>query len=360
MLRIIQVGLGYWGLNWARTVLPSVKTVETVAWVDADPQRGATHAEVLCAARDQLFSSLGDALSAVNADAVIVLTNLESHAPLVETALRAGKHVLVEKPFVPTVEAGLRLVELAEASGLVLMVSQNFRFFPAALAAAQLVRDGRFGPIGSAHIDFRKHFVFADERLAQQEHRLSQPLLMDLGIHLFDLMRMVLNREPIEVSCRSWNPVGSPYIDPPAATATITFGDGIVVDFRGSMISRGPETTFSGDWFIEFAEGGLSWASRGDRDVSLDGERLTFLPLAQSNHVLELPAMDHFGRAGALVAFADAIASGRYPAYFPSGRDNLGSLALMAATLGAAKTGQAVQVADFRSGHRAVAQRLQP
>src|SRR5689334_2372414 len=96
-LRLIHVGLGGWGRNWAQWVVAQNKDVETVAWVEVVE-------EVMNLAKDQLnlpsercFSTLEEALAKVESDAVLITANLPGHVPCALTALRAGKHVLLEK-----------------------------------------------------------------------------------------------------------------------------------------------------------------------------------------------------------------------------------------------------------------------
>lgn len=84
-LRLIHVGFGGWGLDWTKVVLDTPE-VETVGVADPNPA---------------------------------------VHAPLALSALAAGKHVLVEKPFAPTLAEAQAVVAAAAAQGRVLMVSQN-------------------------------------------------------------------------------------------------------------------------------------------------------------------------------------------------------------------------------------------
>src|SRR5687767_5542359 len=156
-LRIVQVGMGGWGQNWAEIAIPRAgKVVEPVAWVDADPASLAAAGKALTLPADRLFSSLTAALEAVEAEAVLVTTTIAGHVPVALEALAAGKHVLVEKPFAPSVAEAERAVAAAAEAGLLMMVSQNYRFFPAARAAAALIASGELGAVGSIAIDFRR------------------------------------------------------------------------------------------------------------------------------------------------------------------------------------------------------------
>ena len=68
-----------------------------------------------------------------------------------------GIDVLVEKPFVETLDVARELVALAATQRKVLMVSQNYRFFPAARKVAQLVSESKLGKLHEVSIDFRRY-----------------------------------------------------------------------------------------------------------------------------------------------------------------------------------------------------------
>lgn len=339
MLRIIQAGMGGWGRDWIKAVLQPDDSVELVACVDA-------HAPTLDMARNQFsipgrsyFESLSEALDKVDADAVLITANLPGHVPLALEALSAGKHVLLEKPFAPSVAEARQVVELAEARNLILMVSQNYRFFPAVRAVRDLVRSGTLGEVGAVSVDFRRYANTA-AREGHKHYALVQPLLADMSIHHFDLMRAILQQEPIEIDCHAWNPSWSNFIEPAAAFATIKFEGGAVVSYRGSWVSPGPPTPWAGEWRMECAGGEIAWTSRDDRSGPTV-DRVTVKPLGKRARRLELPMNMAVDRSGSLRAFANAIATGEQPE--SSGRDNLGSIALTYAAIESATTGSPVR-----------------
>src|SRR5829696_2456746 len=131
MLRIIQAGMGGWGRDWARNVLARDDMVALVACVDADPAVLALARQQLALPAERTFADLAAALADVEAEAVLITASLPGHVPLAVEALRAGKHVLLEKPFAPSVAEARQVVDLAAAQERVLMISQNYRFFPA-------------------------------------------------------------------------------------------------------------------------------------------------------------------------------------------------------------------------------------
>src|SRR5215216_2113272 len=220
-LRIVHVGLGGWGQDWEENALPRAKGIEPVAWVDADATTLTAARKRLALPADRCFPSLAAALDAVDAEAVLITTPVGAHVPVAIEAIAAGKPVLVEKPFAPTVAEARQAVEAAEARGLVLMVSQNYRFFPAPRAVADLIAGGEIGPVGAITVDFRRNVTAATG--SPRHLALAHPLLADMAIHHFDLMRMILGREPRSMSCQTWNPPWSPFAADAAATATVVF-----------------------------------------------------------------------------------------------------------------------------------------
>ena len=100
-IRLIQVGMGGWGLMWGNTVRSS-EDAELVACVDMDAAARSRAQEKLELSPERCFSSLSDALAAAECDAVLITTFLPAHVPVALEALAAGKHVLLEKPFAPT------------------------------------------------------------------------------------------------------------------------------------------------------------------------------------------------------------------------------------------------------------------
>lgn len=341
MIRIIQVGMGGWGQDWARNIVPREAGVEPVARVDMSAQMLEIAQQRLGIAAETCFPTLEAALQAVEADAVLITANLPAHVPVALAALAAGKHVLLEKPFAPTAADGQRVVEAAAARDRILMVSQNYRFNPAARTAAALVRSGELGPVGAVSIDFRRYANTAP-RDGHKHYFIYQPLLADMSIHHFDLMRMILAQEAQSVTCHAWNPPWSNFEQPSTAAATITFDGGAVVSYRGSWASPGAQTLWAGDWHIECAKGEIYWTGRGDTQ-KLSDERVTVRKLGTKRPkavaLLDLPAID---RGGTLHAFVQAIQNSQEPE--TSGRDNLHTLALMNATIEASQTGAPVTV----------------
>ncbi|HKF78423.1 MAG TPA: Gfo/Idh/MocA family oxidoreductase [Candidatus Dormibacteraeota bacterium] len=340
---MLAVGLGECGRHWVGGMLPQVPEVQLAGCVDVDPAALDVAVERLGVPAGRCFTSLAAALAATAPDAVLVATTLPGHVPVARAALESGCHILLEKPFAPSLAEAQELVALAERRGLVLMVSQNYRFFPAARAAADLVRGGTLGAPHEVQVDFR-HGATAPPGVGHR--RLAQPLLLDMAIHHLDLLRLLLGREATRVSCEAWNPRWSGFAGPPAAVAAIRFGDDLLASYRGSWLGRGPHTQWAGEWRIGFEAGEAWWTSRRSMHDA-GGDRLVVWRPGCDVEELELPAEGPIDRAGCLAAFAAAVRTGARPE--SSGRDNLASLALSLATVESATRGVPVAIDEVGS-----------
>lgn len=341
-VRIVQVGLGGFGRDWAREVIPRVPEVEVVGTADlSEGSRTLAVAEGLTPA-DRCFASVEEALEATDPEAVLVTASLVGHVPAARAALDSGRHVLIEKPFAPSVEEAEELVRLAAAKDRVVAVSQNYRFFPAVQTVRALVAERRLGDLHAIEIDFRQHS--GADGVPGPHHALAEPLLVDMSIHHFDLLRYVLGREVAGLSCRTWDPAWSLFSGPSEGVALIDCGADLVASYRASWVSSGVRTTWAGEWRMDFADGEVWWTSRGDGPEGWRSDRVT-IRRGRTVETLLLPPMERTDRAGSLTEFVTAIAEGRQPTI--SGRDNLGSLATTYASVEAARTRQPVQLTDW-------------
>jgi predicted dehydrogenase len=283
------------------------------------------------------------ALEAVASDAVLVCLPVPLHAPVAAEALEADKHVVVEKPFTATLQQGIDLVRLAQARKRVLMASQNYRYFPAPILAARIKREKRFGELGQVKVDFRRNTLM-------QPHAypgLENPLLVDMAVHHQDLARMILGEDAVELTCRSWNPAGSTLSGDGSAAMVLTFPSGATLSYRGSWVDQAPQTSWAGEWQMDFEKGSVLFTSRSGGPDWLASERLATRALGRKLVKQRLPEVKLHGRRGVIGAIATAIRSGEEPPDFPSGRSNLGTLAAIEASLRSAAAGGApVRIAD--------------
>ncbi|NJK32425.1 MAG: tetratricopeptide repeat protein, partial [Deltaproteobacteria bacterium] len=229
-----------------------------------------------------------------------------------------------DAPFERRLAEARALVRTSAANEKLLMVSQNYRFYRAPRAVARLLAEKKFGACDSVALDFRRH----GPSMGYAYYDFADPLIADMSIHHFDLMRMVLGSEARRVSCRTWNPAGSPFRHHPSGVATIEFENGVVLSYRGSWMSSGPDTPWSGEWAMNFGQGEILWACRGD--AGSDRSKVDWVrtrPLRGEAAPERLEDLPYYDRAGTIAALALAVRDGKIPPWFSSGADNIFSLA---------------------------------
>jgi predicted dehydrogenase len=321
-MRVIQVGLGGFGRSWAE-IARATEGIELAAVVDPSPAARAWAVAALGLAEDAVFPELDAALAATAADAVFVITPPETHHAVAGSALRAGKHVLLEKPLATTIDEAGDLIREAAAMDRILMVSQNYRFRPGAVAARAAVAQGLLGDLVAVRVrclrDTRDLWPPDNFR-----YRMRHPFVLDMSIHHADLLRAITGQEVVSIYARGWRAPDSPYEHDPSIAATMTLSGDATVLYEGDWATRGPETSWNGDWELVGERGRLHWtgspADIMDSVLILQphGEEPRNLP------VLELEVSD---RAASLAAFREAVTTGHEPE--TSARDNIRSLAIV-------------------------------
>ena len=144
MLRVGIVGCGYWGPNLVRT-FTEMEDVELVRVSDLRPGRIN-----FIRKRYPRVQGSQDPMAVITdsrIDAVVIATPPKTHHQLAMAALRAGKHVLVEKPLATSVEDGHELVEMAERLGRVLLVGHVFLYAPALVRIRSLFEERKLGSL---------------------------------------------------------------------------------------------------------------------------------------------------------------------------------------------------------------------
>jgi len=143
ILRAAVVGAGYWGPNLARNFAVSDRW-RLRAICDLDLERAARLAARTGA---EVETSLEALLARDDVDAVAVATPARTHHAVVMAALRAGKHVVVEKPLADTRDRAVEMVALARQRGLVLMTDHTYCYTPVVAKIRELLTTGALGDV---------------------------------------------------------------------------------------------------------------------------------------------------------------------------------------------------------------------
>ena len=185
MIKAGLIGYGYWGANLLRNLVAS-RLFELVAVADqSDRQQAALRRQPSVTAM-----AAAEALIALpQVEAVVIATPLTTHYEFTQLALRAGKHVLVEKPMCGSSTEAEHLVELARSRRRVLMVDHTFLFTGAVQEIHRRIGEADLGRL--AYIDATR------VNLGPFAHGVN--VLWDLGPHDLSIVDRLLGEEPLYI-----------------------------------------------------------------------------------------------------------------------------------------------------------------
>lgn len=187
MVNIGVIGYGYWGPNLVRNFTETKDSKVTFV-----SDRIADRLK-LVQSRYPSISVSENPIELINSpqvDAVIISTPVSTHFELAVQALRAGKHVLVEKPMTSTTIEGEKLLAEAARANKVLMVDHTFIYTPAVVKIKDLVTSGALGQM--------LYYDSVRVNLGLFQHDIN--VLWDLAVHDLSIMDFILGEQPGAVS----------------------------------------------------------------------------------------------------------------------------------------------------------------
>ncbi|MEX0887503.1 MAG: Gfo/Idh/MocA family oxidoreductase [Phycisphaeraceae bacterium] len=341
-VRALIVGCGGMARTWIE-IAHGAAEIEIVGLVDIARDQACAAAQRAGLDESLVYDDLETAIGATRPEAVFDVTVPGAHHGVTLTALRAGCHVLGEKPMSDRLEHAREMVAAADEAARLYAVTQSRRPVPGALAAAGFVQAGGVGRVEEVHGDFflGPHFGgFRDE--------MAHPLLADMAIHTFDSMRQLTGAEPRRVYCHAFNPERSWYRGDASAAAVFEMvgprGHPVVFTYRGSWCAEGLATSWNADWRIVGDQGTVRWDGeqrvRAEVVADAPGEGGFFRPTKSLDVGCE--AMAEVGHAYLIREFARCVRTGERP--MCPAEDNIKSLAMVAAAIESARVGQAVEV----------------
>jgi predicted dehydrogenase len=192
------IGAGYWGPNLVRNfqASPSFR-VRWLCDLDVERARRVLGEYSTITATDDYSAILDDD----EVQAVAIATPAGTHLDVAMAALRAGKHVLVEKPLAATYEEGRLLVEEAARRGLVLMCDHTYCYTPAVTRIREIVRSGELGDL---------HYVDS-VRINLGLVQRDIDVMWDLAPHDLSILDFVLPEDvtPVAVAAHGADPIGA-------------------------------------------------------------------------------------------------------------------------------------------------------
>jgi predicted dehydrogenase len=220
-LRIAVAGYGYWGPNLVRNVVDRPE-LELAALCERDDSRAAAFRERV--ADVPVFSDFENVLEDESIDAVLVATPPRTHHMLAGAALRAGKHVLVEKPLARTVAEAADLIDLANDRNLVLMPGHTFLYSPPVNKVRELMHQGALGEV---------YFV-TSSRMNLGKYQ-PDGVICDLAPHDVSILLYLLD-EPVTHVSASARSIFREH-NPEVAFITLTFASGVTANVQISWLA---------------------------------------------------------------------------------------------------------------------------
>lgn len=188
MIRVALLGSGYIQEFHARAVLehPSAELVAVANWREQSANALAERYAI-----PRVTTDWNEIAEATDVDAAVVATPNALHAPQSVALLRAGKHVIVEKPMATSVTECDEMIDASRASGAFLMVAHCWRFRDEVRAMRERVASGELGEVVKtrgygAHATWGPEGWFVDPALA------GGGALVDMGVHAIDTARFLL------------------------------------------------------------------------------------------------------------------------------------------------------------------------
>jgi predicted dehydrogenase len=340
--RVAVAGCGGMANAWIEYALSRSDT-QIVALVDIRlelAQAMSAKHEISCLT----FTDIKEAIQATEANLVFDVTVPGSHYSISSTALELRCNVFSEKPLAETMEECTKIVEISERTGNAHAVMQNRRYDPRIRSLRNLIESDTIGRVGYISASF-----FLGAHFGGFRDVMESPLLLDMAIHTFDQARFISGANPISVYCQEFNPPGSWYKGNASAVCIFEMSDGSVFTYQGSWCAEGASTSWEAAWRLNGEKGTAIW----------DGHEMPYAEVVvagdQSDKFIrdvervngETVEMDKTFHQGCLEEMFLSLAEER-PAE-TNCRDNRYSMAMVFGALESAKTGQKIDLIQFKS-----------
>ena len=309
------------------------------ALVTSDPKKARELGEKYEIAATFSYEEFPQALASGTFDAIYLATPNWRHAEFIIPALRAGIHVLTEKPLEVTTAKCQEILDVAKSVPAKLMVAYRLHFEPGTLATIEAVRSGKIGDVHTFASTFAQPLDPSNHRAHSGDW--AGPVL-DMGPYPVNAARYLFGDEPTEVV----SAVGTRH---PETGLDQSFDDTVAVTLR-----------FPGNRLAQFSvgyHGGPvnSFVAVGPKgSVMLDPAYMFGQPVEQTLAVGQdkskksFKNTDHFG--GEMKYFSDCILQGTDPE--PDGEEGLADVRVLEGVLAALKSGGSIKLAPFTRAKR--------
>ncbi len=253
-IKFVIVGFGNMGRDWVN-ILKGNSMVQIAGVVDVLDKSLSDAIKTLSLNEKSVGKNLRKIISETKADAVLNTSSPSSHSEIATIAIKMGCHVLGEKPMSLDLKEAKKLIKLSQNRKKIYMINQNYRWNPMAQAIKKFVSKGGLGNIHTVSINYSQNFNFKDTFRYSMDH----PLLLDMAIHHFDLVRSVTGADFSKVYCIEYNTPGSRFKNGSSALAIFNADNNLVFNYQGSWGNLGGDTSFMGSWRISGEKGTIVW-----------------------------------------------------------------------------------------------------
>ncbi|KNY20739.1 glucose-fructose oxidoreductase [Methylobacterium sp. ARG-1] len=314
-------------------MLPGVKHTgnsEVVAFVTGDPEKARGVGEQYGVTDSYSYEQFGELLSSGKIDAIYLATPNWRHAEFAIPALKAGIHVLVEKPLEVSTEKCRQILEVEETSSAKLMVAYRLHFEPATLATIDLIRSGKLGEL----LTFTSTFI---QMVSPENHRAKNGVeagpIFDMGPYPVNAARYVFEDEPTEVV----SAIGIRH--PEAGLGDFDDTVAVTLRFPGNRLAQFV-LSYWGNTLDTYAVVGTKGSVEMNPGFMYGKPLERTVTLGESKNHESFKNTDHFG--GELHYFSDCILNGKDPE--PDGEEGYADVRVLEGILQAIKTGAAVKL----------------
>ena len=221
------IGLGHWGPNLVRNFSTNIHC--SVRYVCDLEESNFKRVENLISTKCIKTTRSEELFQSPELDAIVIATSASTHYPLVKKALQAGKHVFCEKPLTLDFNQDRELCDLAEKSGLKLMVGFTFLFNSAIQKLKEMVDENRMGQL----------YYLTATRTHMGLVRKDTSAVWDLAPHDVAIMNFLLDAVPERVSAVASSPLGLK--NPDVAFINLFYPNGILGQIHVSWVDSNKE-----------------------------------------------------------------------------------------------------------------------
>ena len=278
--RVLLLGLGFFGKNWIR-VLGETADCELVAVSGAREDY-----EAVCAARPEVasipcYEDYEQAIKKTDADIVVIVIPTKLHTAAAKLALKKGMHVLSEKPLAMDLQDAVDMLRTKrDYPDLHYVVDQNYRWRPHTLAFRNALRSGIIGKLDNIRMIFSQ-----PEDLVGYRPFLEMPLLQDVCIHHFDLLRYFCDADCKSIFATSFHSPWSKFQGKAATNALIEMKNGVHINYCGTWSGHGKATPWDGVFIAAGDKGELILDDNSEVWFREYGSEAIKLPPAELDHV---------------------------------------------------------------------------